>query len=713
MRGFALTTTAAVFCLAGCSMTPEQEPLSETDMTAEAISEEARLAMIEPELSDSGILTDKRDGTRYKTAVINGKRWMAENLNYRTNSYLCYNVTRSNCDKYGKLYDWETAMTACPQGWRLSTKKDWDDLIEAIGGARTAGRMLKSKSGWEDDRLKIARNDDIGGNGVDIVGFSALPGGFYTGSLGSYGIGWRGCWWTTTSKYWRGDPYVRCVDIDNDKTYGYSSYKRDKYSVRCLQGAHDGSDKSSNWISVINEEETQDENKLLNAAVKKEAERLEAEKRRIAEQKKKDAEQWEMKRRLAAEQDEKRTEQRRKKALSSVGKSVGSLIDLRDGRKYRTVKIGESRWMAENLNYLPPTGRSWCYDYDTSNCRKFGRLYDWYTAKTVCPDGWHLPTRWAWRNLAEAASSVAAYDGDILKARTGWVNKDDTTPGDGTDVLGFSALPGGYRTSGGFKDADINGNWWAATDFDVDLAYGWYVSREYDRPRPLGWELNYKTYGLSVRCRADSMEIGYGTLIDKRDGQKYVTIKIDTQIWMAQNLNYRPQEGRSWCNDNHDYHCEEYGRLYDWNTAATACPAGWHLPSRAEWDILGQAVDGERLSKKDGTVDWLGMGEKLKMKSGWNARNYWWAGVGSYYELSGNGTDEYRFSALPGGRRDSDGEFGYPGKYGYWWMADEYNGAKAYGRRISSFFDQMEEDYYNKKDGNSVRCLKDSRNARN
>ena len=104
MRKLILTATAvaAAICLMGCSKTPAAELVPETNVTDEA------------ELSDSGILTDKRDGQKYRTAEILGKRWMAMNLNYRTDSSWCYKNADSNCAKYGRLYNWTAAMNACP-----------------------------------------------------------------------------------------------------------------------------------------------------------------------------------------------------------------------------------------------------------------------------------------------------------------------------------------------------------------------------------------------------------------------------------------------------------------------------------------------------------------------------------------------------------------------------------------------------------------------
>jgi len=135
----------------------------------------------------SGILTDSRDGKKYKTVVIGGKRWMGENLNIKTGTSWCWGDDNSYCAKYGRLYDWNTATMVCPKGWHLPSNKEWEDLVdEAVGGKGVAGRKLKSTSGWYNN-----------GNGTDEFGFSALPGsgypGVFFGNIGSYGY-----WWTAT-----------------------------------------------------------------------------------------------------------------------------------------------------------------------------------------------------------------------------------------------------------------------------------------------------------------------------------------------------------------------------------------------------------------------------------------------------------------------------------------------------------------------------------
>ena len=161
------------------------------------------------------------------------------------------------------------------------------------------------------------------------------------------------------------------------------------------------------------------------------------------------------------------------------------------GKTYKTVVIGGKMWMAENLNYQTASG-SWCYANNISNCDKYGRLYDWKTAKKVCPTGFHLPSRQEWNDLVNAAGGYKK-----LKARSGWdIN------GNGTDNFGFSALPGGARDSDGrFSNAGSLGLWWTATEDDAGVAY-YHRGMSYDN----GYvdEYNYdKSDGYSVRCVAD------------------------------------------------------------------------------------------------------------------------------------------------------------------------------------------------------------------
>jgi len=196
------------------------------------------------------------------------------------------------------------------------------------------------------------------------------------------------------------------------------------------------------------------------------------------------------------EEKQKEAERVRKEAEQRIPKISGYFTDSRNGRKYRTVNIGGKTWMAENVNYQ--AGNSWCYEGDNSNCEIYGRLYDWNTAKTVCPAGWHLPSRAEWGELAEAVGGILA--SKALKSTYGWDNN-----GNGTDVYGFSALPGGFRhPAGSFGSAGTRGYWWAVTEWSSTGGSGAYQLCMYFDYDDVNYEYRGgKDEGVSVRCVRD------------------------------------------------------------------------------------------------------------------------------------------------------------------------------------------------------------------
>ena len=116
---------------------------------------------------------------------------------------------------------------------------------------------------------------------------------------------------------------------------------------------------------------------------------------------------------------------------------AGTLKDKRDGKVYKTVKIGGLTWMAQNLNYAVDNGYgSWCYDNDYRHCKKYGRLYTYYAAMNACPDGWHLPSEYEWGNLFKSVGGMqnANY---VLRSKDDWYYNDG-------DRFKFKVLPAGY-----------------------------------------------------------------------------------------------------------------------------------------------------------------------------------------------------------------------------------------------------------------------------
>lgn len=175
---------------------------------------------------------------------------------------------------------------------------------------------------------------------------------------------------------------------------------------------------------------------------------------------------------------------------------------------------------------------------------------------------------------------------------------------------------------------------------------------------------------------------GISSFTDPRDGQVYPVVEIGDQCWFAKNLNYTT--GNSWCYDDDPSNCDTYGRLYDWQTALTSCPEGWHIPSDAEWTQLTDYLGGQDVA-----------GGKMKsISSLWNAPN-------------GGATNSSGFSGFPGGYRFPSGNFGLVGNNGLWWSSTENTPSNAWNRVLGSINDVVGRIDQNKTFGLSCRCLKD------
>ncbi len=216
----------------------------------------------------------------------------------------------------------------------------------------------------------------------------------------------------------------------------------------------------------------------------------------------------------------------------------------------------------------------------------------------------------------------------------------------------------------------------------------------------------------------------------------FAIVTIGSQTWMAKNLDSDVPGSKCYGEGGQVYewdevqaNCEKYGRLYDWATAMDLplscndnscsshikskhqgiCPSGWHIPSNDDWDKLFRWVDGQNGgegSDEYGFYESYTAGMYLKATSGWNNH--------IYYGGSGNGTDKYGFSALPGGC-GSYNYFGDAGFKGYWWSSDEHEEDDKYHYDNAAYNRNM--DYHSGGDTDcykgykdfllSVRCLQD------
>ena len=227
-----------------------------------ALTANFRSRTVTPPVSNT--FTDSRDGKTYKKIAIGSQVWMAENLNYNVIDSKCYGeggvvddggnwvalsegeVSR-NCAKYGRLYNWSTAMNGssssssrpsgvrgvCPVGWHLPSDAEWTTLTDYVGGASTAGIKLKAGGGWGS------------GNGTDNYGFSALPGGGGLRGLLFVALENHGYWWSAT-EYAADSAIIRVMSSNSLISGGISDgaassvqrggfVKVGQFSVRCVQ----------------------------------------------------------------------------------------------------------------------------------------------------------------------------------------------------------------------------------------------------------------------------------------------------------------------------------------------------------------------------------------------------------------------------------------------------------------------------------------------
>jgi uncharacterized protein (TIGR02145 family) len=199
---------------------------------------------------------------------------------------------------------------------------------------------------------------------------------------------------------------------------------------------------------------------------------------------------------------------------------TGTVTDV-DGNTYRTVKIGNQWWMAENLKVkhyrtgaaIPSitdnatwenlaSGGHCAYDNEAGNVATYGLLYNWYAAvdsRNIAPDGWHVPSRAEWEILQQFLGGEAAAGGKMKESgTTHWASPNTGA----TNESGFTALPGGDRISTGYFA--MKGHkvvFWASTSYSSENA--WSLNIDYDNS---GGRISTgfgKRWGFSVRCVKD------------------------------------------------------------------------------------------------------------------------------------------------------------------------------------------------------------------
>ena len=195
--------------------------------------------------------------------------------------------------------------------------------------------------------------------------------------------------------------------------------------------------------------------------------------------------------------------------IDSTAWGYGSFTDARDGRVYKTIDIWGQTWMAENLDYRDSVakpeleGNRWCYGNEAEQCDAYGSFYSCELSSQVCPAGWHLPSISEWFELYNFIVLMGGDPQSGLRAKDGWLDYSDNV-NNGTDVLGFTALPGGIMYGENSYGSATQEAWfWYAQDCSLNEYEAFYLSSE---------EVNFVTSSVSggkitdaysVRCIKD------------------------------------------------------------------------------------------------------------------------------------------------------------------------------------------------------------------
>lgn len=663
-------------------------------------------------------LKDKRDGRTYKTVQIGTQRWMAENLRYPLKGSFCYDDRDYNCETYGRLYNWAMARMLvdfynntsikkikqinkihdiCPAGWHIPSNKEWKILKAYVGKSGKSdgvGISLRSSNLW-DRELRLPA-------GSDEFGFGAIPAGerYFIGTYMDMG---------SSTQFW----------ASNELDAGGASFWRLTYDSRGLEQIYENKE---NGVSVRCVEDKLYKIKEPPAPVQK----------------------------VVAKTVE---VQGRKVETVHIGDQVWMANNF-------DVKVPGSYCYEDKEENCRKYGRLYPWTTVVKLSEEFGKKVardsiSKVKPKGICPNGWHVPTA---RDFFRLDSYLRDIDEAIgvgvnLRSRRGWEEGENSLPG--VNGFGFNAEALGARnyteprqictkvlkdivmpSEDGGKNGGRNGAVAGVPDtiyadscvldttWVPELAYqglrkftGFWSGSEADSAKAIVLKLSYddddliqdsvgKEEGYYLRCIMDPPDIDEiydsTSIYDKRDDNRYKTVVVGENTWMAENLRYAAPG--SYCYEDKDIRCRSYGRLYPWHVAMRLpedyidesrtgmimeehqgiCPDGWHIPTNNEWIALGQKA----LNMRRG-----GIGSALKSKEGW-AR-----GGAPISAVSG-------FNALPSGSRFAEGEYAELGTSAYFWAAQggEGNGA-VYWNIINSKDDFTPMEDFDKFSF-SLRCVK-------
>jgi uncharacterized protein (TIGR02145 family) len=600
----------------------------------------------------AGTLTDSRDGTVYPWVKIGTQTWMAANLAYlpavspsaigsETNPYYYVygyegsNVgdakANTNFGTYGVLYNWPAAMTACPAGWHLSTDAEWKILELNLGLSQAdAGVMGWRNTGTVGGELKEAGTIhwlDPNTGGANSIGFTALPGGSRNFDGFFAGIGNGAYFWSSLE--YGVYAWYRYLHYLNVGMYRDFHNCRIGFSVRCLKDAITLTITTSEMSAIT-------ETSAISGGVVTSDGGAEVTARGVC---------W----------------------------SASPEPTIADSRTEDGTGTGP---FTSNLTSLKASSTYYLRAYATNSAgTSYGEQKEFTTNQAiVLANVTTIDITSINETTATGGGNVTSDGGASVTAKgicwntIGTPTILDSKTIDGTGTGTFTSSLGGLT---------------AGTTYYV-MAYA------------------TNTVGTSYGDQKQFTTTGAGdSFIDNRDGHVYKKVTIGTQTWMAENLAYLPAvspsatgsetdpyyyvygyEGGTIASAKGIANYSTYGVLYNWPSALTACPSGWHLPTDAEWTIL---------------TDYLGAAAGGKIKE--SGTNYW-------SSPNTGATNESGFSARPGGYVEQSNGFSLLGTHAYFWTSTESEPLQTFGRVL--YFDYAGIPSFGiiRNLGYSVRCTK-------
>ncbi|MCK5149268.1 Ig-like domain-containing protein [bacterium] len=510
------------------------------------------------------------DGNVYRTVKIGDQWWMVENLkvtHYRngdeipnvtdntlwssltTGACCAYDNNEEDVATYGRLYNWHTvddSRNIAPEGWHVPTDEEWKELEMTLGMSQSEVDNWALRGTDEGCKLKETgtthwTNPNTGA--TNESGFTALSSGSRLGENGHYGEKGHTDIFRSSTESNLDFAIGRGLSYNDSKIARHGYLKKAGFPVRLVRNSDstlvnfsieitpdvitlkNGENQQFTCTVIYTDQSAQDVTPSVSWLLSQgNIGSIDAGGLFTAHATNTGTET------ITATYDG-------VTALATVTVSSGSFVtgtvtDI-DGNVYRTVKIGNQWWMAENLkvthyrngheiptvtddtNWLNLRISACCaYNNDERYVTTYGRLYNWYAvddSRNIAPEGWHVPTDEDWKEL-EIHLGMSQSDADSLKWRgtivggklkemgiTHW-----HTPNEGaTNESGFSALPGGYRLgySGSFHDLGGRAIFWTSTEHSNN--YTWRRCLEYDNSGIYRGYNGYKRSGYSVRLIRD------------------------------------------------------------------------------------------------------------------------------------------------------------------------------------------------------------------